>query len=264
MQRQEIKTQHSIETIIIGIAHAFEVGDENGEGADIMSADLQAFEIAAQGFYFMIAAAIERYPAGDNDLFENLVGQAAVDDIGFGSTVDDELQFFSFQIKVYDDLTRLYIDRYGIVGGGVGQLVAVVNGSLFFSDQVEIDDSGVVIHDHLEMFEEPHAEQAKYFHALIVLDMSQVDEVCIQVGVADGSQAKAVDSGPGCHGDSTGQASAFDWIGSRIIAEIGDIEHQAGGSGIEDKEAGSGICFRLDKDQVAYAGKGNDASGGIA
>src|ERR1700722_9546742 len=58
MKRQEIKTQHSIETVIISIAHACEVGDQNGEGADIMSPDLQAFEIAVQGFYLMIAAAI--------------------------------------------------------------------------------------------------------------------------------------------------------------------------------------------------------------
>ena len=109
-----------------------------GREADIMPADLQAFEIAVQGLYFMIAAAIEHYPAGDNDLFENLVGQAAVEDVGLGPAVDDEFQFFSFQIKVYDDLTRLYIDRYGVVGGSVGQLIAVVSGSLFSPDQVEI------------------------------------------------------------------------------------------------------------------------------
>lgn len=120
MKRQEIKTQHSIETIIVGIAHASEVSDENGQGADIVSSDLQAFEIAIQGIYLMIAAAIEGYPAGDHNLIENLVRQAAVEDIGFGAAVDDEFQFFSFQVKVYDDLAFFYIDRYGIVGGSVG------------------------------------------------------------------------------------------------------------------------------------------------
>lgn len=141
----------------------------------------------------------------------------------------------------------------------------MVNGSLFSPDQVEIDDSGAVIQDHLEMFEELHTEQAEYFHALIVLDMSQVDQVCIQMEIADGSQAKAVDSGLGGRGDGTGQASAaFDRIGSRIIAKISEVKHQARGAGIEDEEAGSGIRFRLDKDKVAYAGKGDDAGGGVA
>jgi hypothetical protein len=35
MKGQKIEAQHPVETVVIGVAHALEVGNEDGQGAEI-------------------------------------------------------------------------------------------------------------------------------------------------------------------------------------------------------------------------------------
>jgi hypothetical protein len=91
MKGEEIKAQHPVQTIVIGIAHARQVGDQDGQGTQFPVSDRQIPDISIQGIYFTATAAIELYPAGDLHLLKDLRRQAAVQDICFGPAIDDKL-----------------------------------------------------------------------------------------------------------------------------------------------------------------------------